>query len=116
MPLVGFGPAIPAIERRKTYIIEPMATTLIYQITVTFDSMYSTRDFRYTWPVVERKEGRLSRCTISFGYSYVCPIDRKKINSFCSDIQGPTLPCCEPYLLTYYMEQSPSWEANWFCS
>jgi hypothetical protein len=21
-----------------------------------------------------------------------------------------------PYLLTYSMEQSPSWEANWFCS
>jgi len=32
------------------------------------------------------------------------------------------LPVCPygtsqlPYLLTYSMEQSPSWEANWFCS
>ena len=24
--------------------------------------------------------------------------------------------CLLPYLLTYSMEQSPSWEANWFCS
>ena len=23
---------------------------------------------------------------------------------------------CKKYLLTYSMEQSPSWEANWFCS
>jgi hypothetical protein len=22
----------------------------------------------------------------------------------------------DAYLLTYSMEQSPSWEANWFCS
>jgi len=28
----------------------------------------------------------------------------------------PLLQCCYYYLLTYSMEQSPSWEANWFCS
>jgi len=27
-----------------------------------------------------------------------------------------SLFCSLTYLLTYSMEQSPSWEANWFCS
>ena len=29
---------------------------------------------------------------------------------------GPTEKYLLTYLLTYSMEQSPSWEANWFCS
>jgi len=29
---------------------------------------------------------------------------------------SPTLTGLLTYLLTYSMEQSPSWEANWFCS
>jgi len=53
---------------------------------------------------------RCNRCPSSINETRY-QILMQPIFHFISDIQIPLT-----YLLTYSMEQSPSWEANWFCS
>jgi len=52
--------------------------------------------------------------TDHFHFSFKVWAPLKKKNKLSKELQP-----CEPnsiYLLTYSMEQIPSWKANWFCS